>query len=306
MNINKVYSIFVSCFVFIGLTSFFLIKLNIIFDDIQLLFFCFFLIFSLGASHGALDHLRGKKIFKPIFKKKWFLAFYPAYILLALLVIFLWLQFPPITLFFFLMISAFHFGEEDLSFFYNGNNLIFYFISFLKGLLVISLSFQYNTETAILFFKYLMVDIANYPNLIEYISIIYFTNIVLLILGSLLILKKELSQFVFFSLEVLLIFFAFYFLPLILAFTLYFCFIHSTKHILRQSKELDNNDHIHGLRLFAIKALPLTIITALGAILFVFYLQDTLVENLIKTIFIGLASLTLPHIILEIIEKKNV
>ena len=65
-----------------------------------------------------------------------------------------------------------------------------------------------------------------------------------------------------------------------------------------------NRNIKNGLKLFSVKAVPLTSITALAAVLFVFLLSEKLDENIIKTIFIGLASLTLPHILLEILDKK--
>lgn len=306
MATNKLYNFFVSGFILIGLISFFLIKNNIISDNINLLFFCFFLIFTLGASHGALDHLRGEKILKPIFNTKWSIIFFPSYILLALFVICLWLLSPSITLFVFLMISAYHFGEEDMSFFLNGNGPFFYFISFLKGLLVITLALQFNFETTSIFFGYLMVNIDQYTAITQFTSQIFYSNISLLLIGATVLLRGNLPKLFLIKLEVVLTILAFIYLPLILAFSLYFCFIHSTKHILRQSRELDQINLLNGLKLFSIKALPLTLLTAIGAVLFVFLLQDSLAENLIKTIFIGLASLTLPHIILEVFEKYNV
>jgi Brp/Blh family beta-carotene 15,15'-monooxygenase len=76
------------------------------------------MILILGVSHGALDHLRGKKIFHPLLKKKWSVLFYPGYILLSLTVIFGWILFPVIALLLFLLVASYHFGEEDLRFFY--------------------------------------------------------------------------------------------------------------------------------------------------------------------------------------------
>lgn len=104
--------------------------------------------------------------------------------------------------------------------------------------------------------------------------------------------------------EVLLIVISFKYLPLILAFTLYFCFLHSSKHILGLSKELDPGNITNGIKLFVIKAAPLTALTAIAAVLFVILWSESISENIIKTIFIGLASLTLPHILLEVLDKK--
>ena len=98
-----------------------------------------------------------------------------------------------------------------------------------------------------------------------------------------------------------------YFLNPILAFTIYFCFLHSIRHSFKLSNELNKNNFVKGLKAFAIKALPLTILTAvlfLISLLFLnnYYFLDSAIS---KVIFIGLASLTFPHILLEYLIEKN-
>ena len=118
MKDNKIHQFFLLIFFFTGLIFYFLIESKIITDNINLLIFCFFMILILGVSHGALDNTRGKKLFQPLLKKNWFLLFYPGYILLSLTVILCWIFFPVITLLLFLLIASYHFGEEDLCFFF--------------------------------------------------------------------------------------------------------------------------------------------------------------------------------------------
>ena len=62
---------------------------------------CLFLILVIGVSHGALDNLKGKKLFQ-IFGINNFFIFYSSYILISLIIIFLWLIFPSISLVIFL------------------------------------------------------------------------------------------------------------------------------------------------------------------------------------------------------------
>ena len=62
-----------------------------------------------------------------------------------------------------------------------------------------------------------------------------------------------------------------------------------------------------GFILFVKKALPLTIITVVIYLFSIYFLSNyyELNESIYKVIFIGLASLTFPHILLEyLIEKK--
>ena len=133
---------------------------------------------------------------------------------------------------------------------------------------------------------------------------LFSVNLILLVIGLINLLRNQIDKLVLILMEVLLIVISFKYLPLILAFTLYFCFLHSSKHILGLSKELDPGNITNGLKLFVIKAAPLTVLTAIVAGLFVILWSESISENIIKTIFIGLASLTLPHILLEVLDKK--
>ena len=59
--------------------------------------------------------------------------------------------------------------------------------------------------------------------------------------------------------------------------------------------------------MFIKKALPLTIATVLIYVISFYYLNSLFVidETIYKLIFIGLASLTFPHILLEYFIEKN-
>ena len=59
--------------------------------------------------------------------------------------------------------------------------------------------------------------------------------------------------------------------------------------------------------IFIKKALPLTILTIIGYILSILVLNNynELNETIYQVIFIGLASLTFPHILLEYLIEKN-
>ena len=98
-----------------------------------------------------------------------------------------------------------------------------------------------------------------------------------------------------------------YYLSPLIAFTAYFCFLHSIRHIISLSHELNKTNIKKGLNIFFNKALPLSLITAIFFILSLFFLLDLnqLNEAIFKVIFIGLASLTFPHILLEYLIEKN-
>ena len=96
------------------------------------------------------------------------------------------------------------------------------------------------------------------------------------------------------------------FTPLV-AFTLYFCFLHSVRHSISLIKDINSLNFIEGFKNFAKKALPLTLITTILFLIGVYILTNYYVLNdaILNVIFIGLASLTFPHILLEYIVEKN-
>ena len=73
------------------------------------------------------------------------------------------------------------------------------------------------------------------------------------------------------------------------------------------SNELDKNDFSNGVKIFIKKALPLTVVTAILYLVASILLSKSygLNDVIIKVIFIGLASLTFPHILLEYLLEKN-
>ena len=70
---------------------------------------------------------------------------------------------------------------------------------------------------------------------------------------------------------------------------------------------LDPNSVANGFVLFVKKALPLTILTGILFFIALYLLSNSynLDNAILKVIFIGLASLTFPHILLEYFLEKN-
>ena len=81
-------------------------------------------------------------------------------------------------------------------------------------------------------------------------------------------------------------------------FALYFCFIHTTKHVYAILK--NTNKYLENKKFVFTTTAVFTIITWVGGCIAIIYLNDnfSFSESFIKTIFIGLAALTLPHMTL--------
>ena len=154
INFNHSFIFFLSCNI---LSLIFLIINNFTISPL----ICLFLIFSIGVSHGSLDHLKGKKLIK-ILKIENILVFYLIYILIALTVIVLWTITPSISLLVFLVVAAYHFGKEDTQFLVIENSFLIQLLFFFKGTLVILAPLYFHFDETISIFKLLLVDNENF------------------------------------------------------------------------------------------------------------------------------------------------
>ena len=270
---------------------------------------CLLLILSIGVSHGSLDNFKGGKLFK-ILGINNFVIFYILYILIAITVIILWIIIPSISLVIFLIVASYHFGKEDTQFLVIENSNLNQLLFFLKGSLIILAPIYFHFNETIEIFKLLLVDNENFYNLLSFIEVnkILFFAIFLSTLANIILFIKnfEIKKFAIFLDYFSILILNYYFSPL-LAFTLYFCFLHSIRHSITLILELNKNDLGLGFKMFVKKAMPITILTA-GLCLISFYFMNNTYNfdsSILKIIFIGLASLTFPHILLEYLLEKN-
>ncbi len=260
-----------------------------------------FLILTIGISHGSLDHIKGKKLIK-FFGYKSMSIFYLSYLLIGAVTILIWLIFPKSLLFLFLIIAAYHFGKEDSEFINQKKN--FDLIYFFKGSLIITSPLFFHKEETMTIFETLNFNISNY--LIISNEILLLLILLSLISGIILSLNKSIEAKSLLLMDYLSILILNYFLNPIIAFTIYFCFLHSIRHSISLIRELNKN-LTKGLSLFIKKALPLTILTIFGYVVSISILNNynEFNETIYRVIFIGLASLTFPHILLEYLIEKN-
>jgi Brp/Blh family beta-carotene 15,15'-monooxygenase len=289
-SINKYHT-----YIFFGLSVIFaFVNFNLDLEYISII--CFFLISTIGVSHGALDHEKGKKIIK-LFKLKKIELFYLAYIFLSLLIILLWTIAPIITLIIFLVVASYHFGKEDSVFGKIKYNYFSNVLFFFKGSIVVLAPLYFSQEETFEIFKILNANI-------NPISQDFLLTLILLSLLSNFLLKKNVLIHSIDTLSITIINWAFS--PLV-AFTIYFCFLHSIRHSFSLIYEINRKNFKKGSNLFIKKALPLTILTGFLFLISLYALNNYFLLNsaILKVIFIGLASLTFPHILLEYLLEKN-
>jgi len=293
-------------FIFCNIFSLPFLKINI---SIIQPFFCLLLILVVGISHGSLDHIKGKKLLK-ILRLSNISIFYFTYLLLALSITIFWILSPALTLVVFLIVASYHFGKEDTQFLSYENSSLNQMLYFLKGSLIIFAPLFFHFNETINIFKLLLIENENF-----YLSLSFLENNKILDIGIILstlssiylfIKKFEIKKFTIFLDYFSIIIVNYYFTPLI-AFTIYFCFLHSIRHIISLVFELDGENLSNGLIIFIKKALSLTILTATFCLISLYFLNKNydFDSSILKLIFIGLASLTFPHILLEYFIEKN-
>ncbi len=264
---------------------------------------CLLLIMSIGISHGSLDDLKGKKLFK-IFKIKEIEKFYISYICISIFIILFWILLPNFLLSIFLLVASYHFGKEDTIFNIDIDGIKKDILFFFKGssIIIAPLLFSYGKTNEI----FLILNFNLFSEFIISKQILLLLLFLSFTSGLILSKLKNIDDTTLSIMDFSSIIIINYFLNPILAFTIYFCFLHSVRHSLSLIFELDKNFK-SGLKKFIKKALPLTLITVVTYVAFIYILNSFFELNsaIYKVIFIGLASLTFPHILLEYLIEKN-
>ena len=270
---------------------------------------CLFFILSIGISHGALDNKKGKKLSQLYnIKKSYF--FYLIYSLIGIGIIIFWLFFPTVSLILFLVVASYHFGKEDTEFLISDKNVSNLILYFLKGSLIVVAPLMFHFVETINIFKLLLIENEKFYlflNFIEDNSILLFALSISLLSSIYYFLKDFKIMNILIFLDFFSIIVLNYFLTPLIAFTVYFCFLHSFRHSISLIVELNEKSFKIGAITFIKKAMPLTVLTAILYIISLYFLSNfyQLNDAILKVIFIGLASLTFPHILLEYLLEKN-
>ena len=195
-------------------------------------FACYGLILTFGIIHGANDILillKGKKQTKKIVIRSTV-----KYLSIVLLISVLFFLFSEISLLFFVLFSAYHFGGQQLTIFGSNQSKSISLFYFFFGLLIFSVLFLFNkSDVSDIIFEITKIYI---PENI-YSAVIIFSSLctLLLIILNYQILKKQLLHQLALLVVMLLVFFTYELLP---AFAIYFVFFHSIPSIIEQSDYL--------------------------------------------------------------------
>ena len=247
-----------------------------------------FFVVLIGLPHGAFDgaianHLGAGRSLAAATK------FITSYCAAAGLVIAVWIMFPAVTLTLFLMISMIHFGRGDAS---AKSGPVFMMQVLLHGGLPIFGIIYFQQSSVIPLFDALTNGSSNLA--------ILTSNIMVPVMGL---------TFVFYGLmafrdsslhvrfvEFILLAVVFVILPPLVSFALYFCIIHTGRHMRRIWHVLASTSSPKGLYR---QAVGFTLASWLAGVMAFLWLETgDLDAAMLQVVFIGLAALTVPHMIL--------
>lgn len=244
------------------------------------------LVVVFGVPHGALDVLFARQTYGLANFKSW-LKFLTTYTAVSAAIIFVWLLIPNGFFIAFLILSVIHFSADLNISGFNRLKLTY-------GLSIIVMpSLRYSAELTSLYG--MMIDIEVAQNLVRACQFFIYPVALLLVLQ---LLSKTISPRT--KLEILSVVLLMTALHPIFAFTLYFCFMHSARHLIRSHFFLAQCSKETFLKALL---LPTIAVIFAGTIIWFFTFTQSLEADLIRIIFIGLAALTVPHA--WVLKKSN-
>ena len=277
--------------IFVFSVFFFFIFVNVFENFIYLNFYNQLIIFSLpliwpGLAHGSLDVLTAER-FNLIKSKKTFFFFITIYICIPISFFFFWLKFPNVLFVLFLILSGLHFGISDRE---SKLSIQRKLEVLLRALIIIFLPIKfyiYEIKEIFMFFivsENLISLLFHWSEFFLYLTIFIF----LFFLISFVFKKISVNLFIEFT---LLLFCFIYFKPLV-SFFIYFCFLHSIRHLLHEKFKLN----LSFKNLF-IRTLPMTTLSCLFICVLIFTVTQIDIFDL-NHIIVALSSLTVSHIFL--------
>ena len=260
------------------------ISVNLLFqpDLLVQLFILVPAISILGLPHGALDLSIAQALW-PLIGWQGKARFISAYMGLTLLVIGLWNLFPGPALFGFLIYSAFHFSSD-----WGGEDNL---LRITGGVTTVGAPALFWQDDVAAIFAYLApAPAANLAAL----SLAIAGGVTLILFVSLTIIRPAVRAKA--TVEHAIIWIAAVCLSPLVYFVIYFCSLHSVRHFTSALASLENQRHA-----FSIAGL-LTCITVFGGFISFIILQRhdaaMMEQSILQIVFIGIAALTVPHMLL--------
>jgi Brp/Blh family beta-carotene 15,15'-monooxygenase len=236
----------------------------------------------LGVPHGALDTIFARQLYGIRTLSGW-LQFSLLYLLLAALVVGLWLWQPGLFLLGFLAISAAHFSGDPLQ------GVPWPARLFYGGSVILLPTIGHAQEIGRLFG--LLVGDATATPLVPWLRLLAWPWLVGLALASLWQTRHDFWTALEMAAAGILAIVA----PPLVSFVVFFCGMHSARHILRTMNFSGRSSwrYVAGAAL-----LPMAGVLAGSTVAWVFLRDTALDARVVQVVFVGLAALTVPHMVL--------
>ncbi|MEM1176714.1 MAG: Brp/Blh family beta-carotene 15,15'-dioxygenase [Acidobacteriota bacterium] len=259
----------------------------------------------LGVPHGALDHVIGRRLLRRPLGPYWAPAFFGTYLGLAALVLVAWWHWPIASLVAFLGISALHFGLGDVRRELSASTLFPLEVA-ARGALPLAAPMLFHPQEVAHLFGALVAGPGPTAEAVWRYAAIIAAMLAPALGWSLYHHARRTfarapgphGEVIAEVLGLLVLFWA---APPLIAFLLYFCGWHSARHTLETAEELMPGPLREGLSTFIRLAVPLTVATlALAAVAWMLLTThgQGVDPALLQVVFIGLAALTVPHMML--------
>ena len=255
-------------------------------EKISLIILAVFIV-MLGVPHGSLDTLFAKELFNLGQLKKWS-KFILIYSMIAALVVAFWWLLPTLFLILFLTLSIIHFSDDLIA----GTPKL---SRILYGGIIIFLPALLYTDELTRLYGYL-IDIQHAKWLVTACHYMAFPWL----LGLVVVIYQLCRSNIVSSLETAAVVVLAIFTPPLLAFTIYFCAMHSARHLIRSSQFLKNTSK---KTMLASLIIPTIVVFGVGYMVWKHMNVSSIDAGLIKIVFVTLAALTVPHMML--LEKSG-
>ena len=218
-------------------------------------------------------------------------SFFIVYVLISICVVLFWIKFPVIALIGFLGISMIHFGIGDV----HGLDDARVWIEVVAhgGVVICGISMAHMTNVDEIYSALVGGESTRWVWGFIYVTTALTACSLLYCITRFYVNEKWKKT----SLELIFLGITFYLLPPLLAFAFYFCFVHSIRHFKNIYSTL--NDGLSNKRIYWLTFLFSIITWIVGGLLLALNQGSIEIETqLLRIIFIGLAALTVPHMIL--------
>jgi Brp/Blh family beta-carotene 15,15'-monooxygenase len=232
----------------------------------------------LGVPHGSLDVLFALRAYQLNSLMAW-VVFLTAYLLVAMGIILLWMLLPVWFFIGFLIFSALHFSDD-----LNTPNAVLTKLSY--GAAVICLpSIVHGAALVGLYAVFVDASVAQrIVTVSQWLCYPILFLMGLMLFNRQIAIREKLDAYAVLAIMTLL--------PPILAFAVYFCLMHSARHLIRSHAFFGQLN----ARLFIMAlVLPTLAVIIMACGVWFFTNTRTVESDLIRLVFIGLAALTFPH-----------